>query len=154
VHKREPPRLSNEPKYADFSAFLEFGADLDLAKASILEFTGILRSGESGFVKPGEESRDLIARETIVNPSAERSFEGNGSLNQSSGDIQPDFSAIAALDSQFPSFSGTESSEWSTFDVFNSLLDADMTSLFPLDDNIDLSGFDIDFLAWDIPDST
>ncbi|UZP41761.1 hypothetical protein NXS19_009577 [Fusarium pseudograminearum] len=52
VHKSNPPSISNEPRYTDFAAFSQFGVDSDLAKASILEFTRILRSGESGYVKP------------------------------------------------------------------------------------------------------
>ncbi|XEV06097.1 hypothetical protein FSHL1_011384 [Fusarium sambucinum] len=152
VHKANPPNISNEPRYTDFSAFLHFGADSDLAKASILEFTGILRSSEGGYVKPGEESRDLITGKIRTDFSAQMSLPSNVSLDEMVHDTQLDISTMAALDSQVTDLSGF-GSEWPAFDVINSLMDADFTSAFAMDNDIDLAGFQTDFLTWDM-DST
>ncbi|RTE80224.1 hypothetical protein BHE90_005297 [Fusarium euwallaceae] len=56
IHERSPPLITNEPKYADISEFTSFRVDASLARPSILEFTGVLRSSEGGYVRPGEES--------------------------------------------------------------------------------------------------
>ncbi|KAH7191847.1 uncharacterized protein B0J16DRAFT_393909 [Fusarium flagelliforme] len=142
VHKRNPPTISHEPKYAGVSAFVDFGVDASLAKASILEFTGLLRSDNGGYVKPGEESHDLIAKTT----------EGDGTMTDSSRDVQPsNLSQVA--DVQQSNFPEPIASEWPTFDVFNSLFDADITTLSPLDDTLDLSAFDFNFLTADNSDS-
>ncbi|CAG7557895.1 unnamed protein product [Fusarium equiseti] len=144
VHKRNPPTISNEPKYADVSALLDFGVEANLAKASILEFTGILRSSNGGYVKPGEESRDLTANST----SQQATAESDRTLTTSLQDLQQsNFSEVAYT--QRSSLPETVGSEWPTFDVFNSLLDADITTLLPIDDTLDLSAFDFDFLSWD-----
>ncbi|KAF5233563.1 hypothetical protein FAUST_8107 [Fusarium austroamericanum] len=153
VHKSNPPCISNEPRYTDFSAFSQFGVDSDLAKASILEFTRILRSGESGYVKPGEESRDLIASKAPTESSAQMSISGDASLDQVFQDTQPGISTMTALDSQFTGLSSSMGNEWPAFDVFNSLWDVDITTLFFMDNNVDLAGVDTDFLARDIPDN-
>lgn len=140
MHKRNPPTISNEPKYAGVSVFLDFGIEADLAKASILEFTGILRSSNGGYVKPGEESRDLTANPT----SQQTTAESDGIVTDTSRDIQPpNFSEVAYT--QQSSLPETVGSEWPTFDVFNSLLDADITTLLPMDDTFDLSAFDFNF---------
>ncbi|KAM0353145.1 hypothetical protein ACHAP4_008382 [Fusarium culmorum] len=153
VHKSNPPRISNEPRYTDFAAFSQFGVDSDLAKASILEFTRILRSSESGYVKPGEESRDLITSKASTESSAQMSISGDASLNQMFQDTQPGIPMMTALDSQFTGLSSSMGNEWPAFDVFNSLWEADITSIFFMDDNVDLAGVDADFLAQDIPDN-
>ncbi|CEI69321.1 unnamed protein product [Fusarium venenatum] len=153
VHKANPPNISNEPRYTDSSAFLHFGADSDLAKASILEFTGILRSSEGGYVKPGEESRDLMTGKISTDLSAQMSLSSNASLDEMVHDTHLDISTMAALDSQVTDLSGF-SSEWPALDVINSLMDADLTSAFAMDNNIDLAGFETDFLTWDTLDST
>ncbi|CAF3582736.1 unnamed protein product [Fusarium graminearum] len=147
VHKSNPPRISNEPRYTDFAAFSQFGVDSDLAKASILEFTRILRSGESGYVKPGEESRNLITSKASMESSAQVSISGDASLDQMFQGTQPDISTMTALDSQFTDFSSSMGNEWPVFDVFNSLCEADITSLFFMDDNVDLASVDTDFIA-------
>ncbi|KAI8660008.1 hypothetical protein NCS56_01219400 [Fusarium sp. Ph1] len=59
IHQRNPPVVSNEPKHADISEFTSFKADASLARSSILEFTGVLRSSEGGYIRPGEESNTL-----------------------------------------------------------------------------------------------
>ncbi|RMJ08428.1 hypothetical protein CDV36_011955 [Fusarium kuroshium] len=59
IHQRNPPIVSNEPKYADITEFTSFKGDASLARPSILEFTGVLRSSEGGYVRPGEESNTL-----------------------------------------------------------------------------------------------
>ncbi|RSL54899.1 hypothetical protein CEP54_009645 [Fusarium duplospermum] len=59
IHQRNPPIVTNEPKYADISEFTSFRVDATLARLSILEFTGVLRSSEDGYVRPGEESNTL-----------------------------------------------------------------------------------------------
>ncbi|RFN45506.1 hypothetical protein FIE12Z_10269 [Fusarium flagelliforme] len=138
VHKRNPPTISNEPKYAGISPFVDFGAETNLAKASILEFTGILRSDNGGYVKPGEESRDLTAKTT----------EDDGTMTDSSRDVQP-FIFSEVDYTQQSSLPETVGSEWPTFDVCNSLLDADITTLLPMDDTLDLSAFDFNFLTAD-----
>ncbi|RSM10392.1 hypothetical protein CDV31_007268 [Fusarium ambrosium] len=56
IHQRSPPLITNEPKYADISEFTSFRVGASLARPSILEFTGVLRSSEGGYVRPGEES--------------------------------------------------------------------------------------------------
>lgn len=121
--------------------------DSDLAKASILEFTRILRSGESGYVKPGEESRNLITSKASMESSAQVSISGDASLDQMFQGTQPDISTMTALDSQFTDFSSSMGNEWPVFDVFNSLCEADITSLFFMDDNVDLASVDTDFIA-------
>lgn len=144
MHKRNPPTISNEPKYADVSAFVDFAADADLARSSILEFTGILRSANGGYVKPGEESHDLTANST----SQRTTTRSDGTRN-----VRPSsLSELADVDSQ-PYSLELGGNEWSTFDVFNSLFDADITSLFPLDDTLDLSAFDFNFLTADNSDN-
>ncbi|QPC79169.1 hypothetical protein HYE68_009921 [Fusarium pseudograminearum] len=147
VHKSNPPRISNEPRYTDFAAFSQFGVDSDLAKASILEFTRILRSGESGYVKPGEESRELITCKASTESSAQMSISGDASLDQMFQDTQPGISTMTALDSQFTDLSSSMGNEWPAFDVLNSLWETDITSLFFMDDNVDLAGVDTDFIA-------
>lgn len=59
IHQRNPPVVSNEPKHADISEFTSFKVDASLARSSILEFTGILRSSEGGYIRPGEEGNAL-----------------------------------------------------------------------------------------------
>lgn len=59
IHQRNPPVVSNEPKHADISEFTSFKADASLARSSILEFTGVLRSSEGGYIRQGEESDTL-----------------------------------------------------------------------------------------------
>ncbi|RSL43829.1 hypothetical protein CEP53_011510 [Fusarium sp. AF-6] len=59
IHQQSPPLISNEPKHADITEFTSFKADASLARPSILEFTGVLRSSEGGYVRPGEESNNL-----------------------------------------------------------------------------------------------
>lgn len=132
MHKRNPPTISHEPKHADASAFLDFGVEANVAKASILEFTGVLRSDNGGYVKPGEESRDLVVKTT----------EDNGTSTDSFRDIQP--SGLSQV-AQF-NFSEPIASQWPTFDIFNSLFDAEITTLL---DTLDLSAFDFDSLSWE-----
>ncbi|KAJ4025669.1 hypothetical protein NW752_003143 [Fusarium irregulare] len=140
VHNRNPPTISNEPKYADASAFVDFGVDADLAKASILEFTGILRAGNGGYLKPGEESHDL----TIKSTSPQTTAQSDEAVTDLSESMQPSGLSELAHVSQ-PYLLEPGGSEWPTFDVFNSLLDADITTLMPIDDNLDLSVFDFNF---------
>ncbi|QGI93732.1 hypothetical protein CEK26_006801 [Fusarium fujikuroi] len=58
VHKRNPPVISGEPKYMDVSALVDFDVDASLAKSTILQFAGMLRSDENGYVKAGDETSD------------------------------------------------------------------------------------------------
>lgn len=139
VHKRNPPTITHEPKYADASAFTDFGVEANVAKASILEFTGVLRSDNGGYVKPGEESRDLAAKTT----------ENNGTVTDSFRDIQPSDLSQVAYDQQ-SNCPEPIASEWPTFDMFNSLFDAEIMTL---DDNLDLSAFDLNFSTWDNSDN-
>ncbi|RSL85004.1 hypothetical protein CEP52_016276 [Fusarium oligoseptatum] len=48
IHQRNPPVITNEPKHADVSEFTSFKPAASLARPSILEFTGVLRSSEGG----------------------------------------------------------------------------------------------------------
>ncbi|RBR23141.1 uncharacterized protein FIESC28_04136 [Fusarium coffeatum] len=149
VHKRNPPTISNEPKHADISAFVKFGVDADLAKASILEFTGILRADNGGYVKPGEESHDLTINSTTDQPTI---GSDRGPI-ESSQDVGPSIlSEQAQVDSQTYLLEPS-GNEWPTFDVFNSLFDADITALLPLDDTLDLSAFDFNFSTLDNSDN-
>lgn len=59
VHKERATVLEDEPKNMDISKLTQFKANATHARASILEFTGILRSRLGGYVKPGEETTDL-----------------------------------------------------------------------------------------------
>ncbi|KAF4448234.1 hypothetical protein F53441_8341 [Fusarium austroafricanum] len=160
VHKRNPPKISNEPKYADASVFTDFTIDASLAKVSILEFTGILRSGEHGFVKPGEETQDptsdMIGDAAIVEPGPmTESHDINelsdvqASAGSHSGDLGESGCIGADLpmtrDQIYPGFD-----QWPAFDVFNSLFNADITSLLPMNDDLDLSFLETDLFSWDL----
>ncbi|KAF4963112.1 hypothetical protein FSARC_8825 [Fusarium sarcochroum] len=162
VHKRNPPKISNEPKYADISVFIDFEVDASLAKASILEFTGILRSDEHGFTKPGQESSDLRTvivqhgRDATVETHKQHGVDVTSSI-QASGDLSSESSNlpmdITRPDTELalsPDRFVSGASEWPTFDVFSSLFDADMTSLLPQDQNLDLSFLTTDPVSWDL----
>lgn len=101
-----------------------------------------MRAGDGGYVKPGEESHDLTTNPTSPQATAER----DEALTDLSGNIvSSGLLDVAQVDSQ-PYLLESGGSEWPTFDVFNSLLDADITTLLPMDDNLDLSAFDFNLL--------
>ncbi|KAJ4256835.1 hypothetical protein NW762_008931 [Fusarium torreyae] len=156
VHKSNPPSISNEPKYADISAFTDFEIDASLAKSSILEFTGLLRSAEHGYLKPGEESHDL----GTTHNEGDTVSESRDNVASTSGDVFSESSNLPMEtirpdpdDPLSPDRFVSGASEWPTFDVFNSLFDADMTSLLPQDQNLDLSFLTTDPISWDLFDA-
>ncbi|KAM0549540.1 hypothetical protein ACHAPJ_009356 [Fusarium lateritium] len=156
VHKSNPPRISNEPKYADVPPFTDFEIDASLAKSSILEFTGLLRSAEHGYMKPGEESHDLgttyngddstLRSRDIVASTSGDVFSESSNLPMETIRPDPD-------DPLSPDRFVSGASEWPTFDVFNSLFDADITSLLPQDQTLDLSFLTTDPVSWDLFDA-
>lgn len=146
VHKRNPPRVCGEPKYMNISALVDFDVDASLAKSSILQFAGMLRSDENGYVKAGDETSDpTIASvadsgDITLDRQASRSF-----LDHSANTNNPN-TTLPQTPNQFAS----GPSEWPTLDIFNSLIDADMAGLFPIDDNFDLSFLEADQTSWDL----
>ncbi|RKK42631.1 hypothetical protein BFJ66_g10392 [Fusarium oxysporum f. sp. cepae] len=146
VHKRNPPRVCGEPKYMNISALVDFDVDASLAKSSILQFAGMLRSDENGYVKAGDETSDpTIASvadsgDITLDRQASRSF-----LDHSANTNNPN-TTLPQTPNQFAS----GPSEWPTLGIFNSLIDADMAGLFPIDDNFDLSFLEADQTSWDL----
>ncbi|KAF5705763.1 hypothetical protein FMUND_11931 [Fusarium mundagurra] len=137
VHKRNPPTISGEPKYVHVSALVDFDVNASLAKSSILQFAGMLRSDENGYVKAGDESSD-----PTISTGCDASSKPQTSDTANTSDPN---TILPQLPNQFVS----EANEWPTLDIFNSLIDADMTSLFPIDNNSDLSFLDADQTSWD-----
>jgi hypothetical protein len=56
VHKEHPAVLEDEPKYINVAKLTVVQVNAPHIQASILEFIGILRSREDGYVKPGQEA--------------------------------------------------------------------------------------------------
>ncbi|SPJ78268.1 uncharacterized protein FTOL_06657 [Fusarium torulosum] len=161
MHKRNPPLIPNEPRYTDGSVFSSFNTDLLAAKSSILEFTGILRSGDNGYVKPGEESRNLSSiqpdsNSSSQNPSDEVNTQPETSITESRPreglHEPPDALYISKEQSQAVSQLDLGGNEWPTLDMFSSLLDSDMTSLLPMGENVDFSFLNTDVMAWGLDD--
>ncbi|KAF5606598.1 uncharacterized protein FSUBG_5997 [Fusarium subglutinans] len=141
VHKRNPPVIVGEPKYMDISALVDFDVDASLAKSSILQFGGMLRSGENGYVRAGDETSD---------PTITTAASGGDVLaGLQALDHAPNTNNPNTIIPQTPRQLNTGSSEWPALDIFNSLIDADMAGLFPVDDNFDLSFLDVDQTSWD-----
>lgn len=65
IHKKNPPALDNEPKYADIRALTGFKIEALYARVSILEFLGILHKGPSSFAEPGQETTDLGIKQNV-----------------------------------------------------------------------------------------
>ncbi|KAF5686683.1 hypothetical protein FDENT_5686 [Fusarium denticulatum] len=137
VHKRNPPVIAGEPKYLNVSILTDFDVDASLAKSSILQFAGMLRSDENGYVKAGDETSDPTISEG-GDASSDRQTS-NPANTSNPNTILP----------QIPDQSTSGPSEWPTLDIFNSLIDADMAGLFPNDDNFDLSFLDADQTSLD-----
>lgn len=114
----------------DISALVDFDVGASLAKSSILQFAGMLRSDENGYVKAGDEASDPTI--TIATNSGEALDRAANTTYSNTIIPQP------------PKQLDAESSEWPTFDIFNSLIDADMAGLFSVDNNLDLSFLDAD----------
>lgn len=72
MHKKRQIILENEPKHLDISKLTSFRVTSTHAQASILEFTGFLRSREDGYVNAGEEVNDLGIRDNDDQVSQER----------------------------------------------------------------------------------
>ncbi|KAF5632721.1 hypothetical protein F52700_6258 [Fusarium sp. NRRL 52700] len=138
VHKRNPPTVCDEPKYMDIAALVDFEVDASLARSSILQFAGMLRSDENGYVKAGDETPDP----TI-------SSNGDVLSNPQASDQAPNTNNTNTITPQTPKQLDPGPSEWPTLDIFNSLIDADMAGLFPFDDNVDLSFLDANQTSWD-----
>jgi hypothetical protein len=161
MHKRNPPMISNEPRHTDGSVFSSFNADLLAAKSSILEFNGILRSGDNGYVKPGEESRDLSSTQPhsnspSQNPSDEVSTQPETSITQNrpwEGLHEPPDALYTNMEQQQAVGQlDLGGNEWPTLDMFDSLLDADITNLLPMGENVDFSFLSTDVMAWGLGD--
>ncbi|KAF5575499.1 hypothetical protein FPCIR_13121 [Fusarium pseudocircinatum] len=141
VHKRNPPIIAGEPKYMNVSVLIDFDVDASLAKSSILQFAGMLRSDESGYVKAGDETSD---------PTISTNYSDGKMLSDLHiSDHPANTSNPNTVFPQIPNQSTSGPSEWPTLDIFNSLIDADMAGLFPIDDNFDLSFLDADQTSWD-----
>ncbi|QGI62845.1 hypothetical protein CEK27_006816 [Fusarium fujikuroi] len=141
VHKRNPPVISGEPKYMDISALVDFDVDASLAKSSILQFAGILRSDENGYVKAGDETSDPTMTTAPGSGSALFDFQAS--------DHAANTSNPSTIIPQTPKQLDSGSIEWPALDIFNSLIDADMAGLFSIDDNFDLAFIDADQTSWD-----
>ncbi|CAJ0552245.1 Ff.00g062240.m01.CDS01 [Fusarium sp. VM40] len=158
THKRDPPIISNEPRYTDGSVFSTFNVDLLAAKSSILEFTGILRSGDNGYVKSGEESLDLSSIQPdsttlcqspnpVVDTKLETHTMENRPLERTPHTPHTNMEqqqAVGQLDSG--------GNEWPTLDIFGSLLDADITSFLSMGENVDFSFLNTDMTSWGFGD--
>ncbi|KAG5808900.1 hypothetical protein H9Q74_006429 [Fusarium xylarioides] len=141
VHKRKPPVISGEPRYMDISALVDFDVDASLAKSSILLFAGMLRSDENGYVRAGDETS---------NPTTTTASRGGDMLaDLQASDHAPNTSNPNTILPQTPNQFVSGPDEWPTLDIFNSLIDADMAGLFPVDDNFDVSFLDADQTSWD-----
>ncbi|KAF5587523.1 hypothetical protein FPANT_6868 [Fusarium pseudoanthophilum] len=138
VHKRNPPIIAGEPKYMDISALVDFDVDASLAKSSILQFAGMLRSDENGYVKAGEETSDPTVPRAVGVPT-------DTQISADTANTSNPNTILPLPPNQFSS----GLNEWPTLDVFNSLIDADMAGLFPIDDNLDLSFLDVDQTSWE-----
>lgn len=161
MHKRSPPVLSNEPRYTDGSVLATFNADLLAAKSSILEFTGILRSGDNGYVIPGEESRDLSSIESDSTTLTQSSSHGvNIQFETHTTEDPPQERSQAPQDALYTNMEQLQAgglldlggNEWPTLDMFGSLLDANMTSLLPMGENVDFSFLNTDMTSWGLGD--
>ncbi|KAM0208400.1 hypothetical protein ACHAQD_011609 [Fusarium lateritium] len=161
MHNRNPPILSNEPRFTDGVVLATFNVDLRAAKSSILEFTGILRSRDNGYVKPGEENHDLSSCQQNTtalpqNPSFEvdTQLETHNIENKPLEGSHPQPDAFYTNDEQLQTMNQLDlgGNEWPTLDVFGSLLDADMTRLLPMGDDVDFSFLNTDVMAWDLGD--
>lgn len=182
IHQRNPPVVSNEPKHADISEFTSFKVDASLARPSILEFTGVLRSSEGGYIRPGEESNTLrvesddagdglsstpfFVTEQLPETMAKNTEELETGPRPSS-DAQrsldcmrpqsPSLQQEATEPNRLQNLAGRQqvdavASEWPTLDVFNSLFDAEMANFFPDTMSIDPSLLDTEPLTWDFLD--
>ncbi|CZR39140.1 uncharacterized protein FPRO_05668 [Fusarium proliferatum ET1] len=141
VHKRNPPVISGEPKYMDISALVDFDVDASLAKSSILQFAGMLRSDDNGYVKAGDETSDPT--------TTTAAGSGNVLSNPQLSDLTANTSNPSTIIPQTPIQLDSGSIEWPALDIFNSLIDADMAGLFSIDDNFDLAFIDADQTSWD-----
>ncbi|KAF4465722.1 hypothetical protein FALBO_7451 [Fusarium albosuccineum] len=173
IHQQNPPKIENEPKYTDIAEFISFKVDTFLARSSILEFTGILRSREGGYVKSGEESDVLAPNESGYNKDGngvgitQRLFS-DSVLTESCNVPDPSetgFDVGAPISNHGASSQETApleprhrdgvqatrplNSDWPTLDVFNTLFDADMAGFLPENPGLDLSVLESDLLNWD-----
>ncbi|KAF4995933.1 hypothetical protein FGRMN_4787 [Fusarium graminum] len=164
MHERNPPNISNEPRYTDGSAFTNFDTDLSTAKSSILEFNGVLRSGEHGYTKSGQENEDLTtpreATATAVQQDGETAVGNSERLKETarentqsspalpSGYLNISADALDSNEQYLQSEPGP--SESPTIDRLNSLMETDTTSFFLVDDTMDFPFLSTDMLLWDI----
>ncbi|KAH7148209.1 hypothetical protein EDB81DRAFT_791762 [Dactylonectria macrodidyma] len=146
IHNKGPTILEDEPKYLDTSKLTNFTINATYARASILEFTGILRSMGDGYVKPGEETKDLGIQETtkIALPS-------NGEQIQLAQLQEPHQDTSLLLPRrQVNDLNG----QGSTLDIFSPFFDPEMANLFsdhemPNFDQFDTSLLNFDYLEMD-----
>ncbi|KAM0329645.1 hypothetical protein ACHAPQ_006714 [Fusarium lateritium] len=161
MHNQNPPILSNEPRFTDGVVLANFNVDLRPAKSSILEFTGILRSRDNGYVKPGEENHDLSSMQQNTTALPQKSTDGVDTQpethtieNRPLGGLRPQSDAFYTNVEQLQTVNQLNlgGNEWPTLDMFGSLLDADMTRLLPMGDDVDFSFLNTDAMAWDLGD--
>lgn len=87
IHEKGPTILENEPKYADPKKLTNFKMNATNARASILEYTRILRSERDGCARPGEEDALRIEEDGTGNmakevPSAAHKGKGQGDFKE------------------------------------------------------------------------
>jgi hypothetical protein len=149
VHKQNPPIISGEPKYMDASALVNFDVDASLAKSSILQFAGMLRSDENGYVKSGDEASDPTLASARISGDMTSDPQGAEGGPLQNLNVPTNTSNPNTMLPQTPKLNPGPS-EWPTLDIFSSLIDADMAGLFPSNDDFDLSFLDADQTSWDL----
>lgn len=130
---------------------MSFRPSSTYARSSVLEFGGILRSSQRGYVKSGEESNDLRLemqdasswqnREERTPPTVQEVVVGvqRGEENEPHTQASPNN----------PGQTETNALESSALDVFNPFSDPEMLSLFPGVEMLGLDSFDTDFMDLD-----
>ncbi|KAH7148987.1 hypothetical protein B0J13DRAFT_295137 [Dactylonectria estremocensis] len=143
IHNKGPTILEDEPKYLDTSKLTNFTINAVYARASILEFTGILRSKGDGYVKPGEETKDLGIQESS---DIALSYNREQIQAQKAQLQQPHQDTSLLLPPQQVDNLGEKSS---TLDIFSPFFDLEMTNIFSDPDMLDVVQFDTSLLNLD-----
>ncbi|KAF7561041.1 hypothetical protein G7046_g3107 [Stylonectria norvegica] len=167
AHQKNPIVLEDEPKYSDPIKLFGPKTTASHARASILEFTGVLRSKGDGYVKPGDEPQDLgisvdgasdgmesdlmmprIERETSVSSLSQDVTSGINLETQSQEQtwlqqhvIGGPSNGLIAPDRE------NARGENLLLDQFNSFVDPDLLNFFPDGALPDLSDFDPNLLS-------
>ncbi|KPM45635.1 hypothetical protein AK830_g918 [Neonectria ditissima] len=160
AYQNNPTTLDDEPKFINPTELTSFRINATFARASILEFTGVLRPKGHGYVKPGEETWDLGIQNDGTGGGRESdtpdldagqssgitlSHRQTGEALESSRDEHepwPQQPLVpyppAPLPLSQPNISAVEPP---TLDVFNSFIDPDMLNLFSQSEMPDFSQF-------------